>query len=84
MNVNKNNEIKCFAYHKDMKLPFHWMSTVPQHYKNNITQDLHRFKNLSSNFEQEVRIIRDKCIRAGYPFRFINSIIDSVNQEKIF
>ena len=29
------------------------MSTVPQHTKNNITQDLHRFKNHSSNFEQD-------------------------------
>ena len=59
-----------------MKLPFHGTSTVPKHYENAIIGDLHRVKNHSSNFEQEVRIIRDKYITAGYPFCFINSIID--------
>ena len=45
-----NNEIKCFAYPKEMKLPFHWKSVVPKHYKKNvIIADLHRIKNLSSN-----------------------------------
>ena len=33
---------------------------------------LHCIKNHSSNFEQEVRIIRDKYIKAGYPFHFID------------
>ena len=38
-----NNEIKCFAYCKEMKLPFHWASAVPKHYKKNIIiGDLHR------------------------------------------
>ena len=78
-----NNEIKCFTYHKEMKLPFHWTSAVPKHYKKNvIIGDLHRVNNLSSNFEQEVGIIRNKYIKAGYPFRFINSITDGFNQEK--
>ena len=78
-----NNEIKCFAYHKEMKLPFHWTSAVPKHYKKNvIIGDLHRVNNLSSNFEQEIGIIRNKYIKAGYPFRFINSVIDGFNQEK--
>ena len=54
-----------------------------KHYKKNvIIGDLHRVKNLSSDFEQEVRIIRNKYIKAGYPFRFINSVIDGFNQEK--
>ena len=44
--------------------------------------ELHRVKNLSSNFEQEVGIIGDEYIKARYPFRFINSVIDSFNQEK--
>ena len=55
------NEIKSVAYHREMKLPFHWTSAVPKHYKMNvIIGDLHRVKNLSSNFEHEVRIIRKK------------------------
>ena len=78
-----NNEIKCFAYHKEMKLSFHWRSAVPKHYKKNIIiGDLHCVKNLSSNFEQEVRIIINKYIKAGYPFHFVNSVIDSFIQEE--
>ena len=78
-----NNEIKYFAYHKEMKLQFYWTSAVPKHCKKNvIIRDLHRVKNLSSNFEQEVGIIGDEYIKARYPFRFINSVIDSFNQEK--
>ena len=66
-----------------MKLTFHWTSPVPINYKKNvIIGDLHNVKNLSSNFEQEVRIIRNKYIKAGYSFRFINSVIDGFNQEK--
>ena len=63
-----------------MKLPFHWTSAVPKHHKNVIIGDLHCVNNLSSNFEQEVGIIRNKYIKAGNPF--INSIIDGFNQEK--
>ena len=66
-----------------MKLPFHWTSNVPKHYKNNvIIGDLYRVKNLSSNFESEVRMIRDKYIKAGYAFGFIHSIINSFNEKK--
>ena len=76
-----NNEIECYAYHKEMTLPFHWACAVPKHSKKNVvTRDLHRVKNLSSHFEQEVRIIKIKYIKAGYHFRFINSVIDDFNQ----
>ena len=72
-----NNEIKSIAYHKETKLPSQWTSAVPKHFKKNVSiGDLHRVKNLSSNFEQEVRI-RNKYIKAGYPFHFINSVIAS-------
>ena len=78
-----NNKIKFFAYNKEMESPFHWASAVPKHSKKNvIVGDLHRIKNLSSNFEEEVRILRNKYIKAGYPFRFIDSVIDGFNQEK--
>ena len=71
----------CVAYHKEMKLRFHWTSGVPKYYKKNvIIGDLHRVKNLSSNFEQEVRII-NKYIKASYPF-FFDSLIDSFIPEK--
>ena len=78
-----NNEIKYFVYHKEMKLSFHWRSAVPKHYKKNvIIGDLHCVKNISSNFEQEVRIVRNKYIKAGYHFHFINSVIESFIQEE--
>ena len=65
-----------------MKFSFHWTITVLTHFKKNvIIEDLHRVKNLSSNFEQEVRIIRNKYIKAVYPFHFINSVIDRFIQE---
>lgn len=71
------------AYHKKMKLPFYWTSVVPNHYKENvIIGDLHRVKNLSSNLEQEVSIIKEKCIKAGCPFCFINSVINGFNKKK--
>ena len=66
-----------------MKLPFYWTSVVPNHYKENvIIGDLHRVKNLSSNLEQEVSIIKKKCIKAVYPFCFINSVINGFNKKK--
>ena len=47
-----------------------------------VTGDLHRVKSRSSNFKQELRIAKDNYIKAGYPFRYINSIIEGLNQEK--
>ena len=59
-----NNEIKCFAYHKDMKLPFHWKDIVPEYYKINVfIRHLHQVKILGENFEHEVRITRGKYIQ---------------------
>ena len=59
------------------------MSAVTKYYKKNvIIADLHCIKNLSSNFEHEIRMIRNKYVKAGYPFHCINSVIDSFIQEK--
>ena len=38
--------------------------------------DLHRAKKISSNFKQEVDIIREKFSNVGYPPGFIKSVID--------
>ena len=60
----------------DSKLPTHWSSKIPKRYKrNNINGELHRAKMISSNFEKEVQRIRLKFKNAGYPLRFINSVI---------
>lgn len=78
-----STEIKCFAYYKEMKLSFYQTSPIPNHYKQEDTiGELHCVKNLTSNFEWEVPIIRDKYIKAGYLFRFINSVTDVFDQVK--
>ena len=71
----------CISQRNEVTIPLDVCCTKT-HKKNVIIGDLHRVKNLSSNFEHEVRIIRDKYIKAGCPFCFINSIIDGFNQEK--
>ena len=64
----------------DSKLPLHWSSKIPKRYKrNNINGELHRAKMISSNFDKEVQRIRLKFKKAGYPLRFINSVISSFN-----
>ena len=30
-----DNEIKCFTYHKEIKLPLHWTFDVPKYHKKN-------------------------------------------------
>ena len=57
-------------------MPFHWTSTVPKIYKRNIIiGELYRSKRISSDFNEEVKRIRLKFIKAGYPFKFIESVI---------
>ena len=66
----------------DRKLPPHWSSKIPKRYKRNIINgELHRAKKISSNFDKEIIRIRDKYIKAGYPLRFINSVISSFNNK---
>ena len=60
-----NNEIKCFAYDKEMELPFHWKSTVPKHV---IIGYLHRVRNLSSNFKQNDGIQKKSISKLVFPF----------------
>ena len=52
-----------------------------------ILGDLHQCKRISSNFSEEIRFISHKYEKAGYPKRFINSLIrqfqDRSNQSNI-
>ena len=82
--ISRNDEeITCNVKQKEHKLPFHWSSAVPKNYKRNlITGDLHRASKISSNIEHEIKIIKSKYIKAGYPLAFISSVIDTFHQEK--
>ena len=65
---------------KENKLPPHWSSNIPKRYKRNIINgELHRAKKISTKFEKELFRIRIKFKNAGYPIRFINSVISSFN-----
>ena len=57
------------------KLPVPWESKVPKHYKSNtLLGELHRTKNISSNFQKEVS-------KANFPLRFINSVPAQFNSN---
>ena len=47
------------VYRKETKIPTHWSSSIPKKYKRNaISVDLHRSKQISSNYDTEVQIIK--------------------------
>ena len=74
--INDNGFIETRVHRKKTKLPIPWMSKIPKRYKrDSINTDLYRAKRISSNFENELIIIRNKFKLAGYPQRFTDSII---------
>ena len=47
------------VYRKETKIPTHWSSSIPKKYKRNaISVDLHRSKQISSNYDTEVQITK--------------------------
>ena len=81
---NKDGTFVTTVYRKETKIPAHWSSQIPKRYKrNSIKVDLHRAKNISTNFEEELKFIRNKFIKADFPVPFINNVIkDFKNQQK--
>ena len=73
------------VYRKPNKLPLHWFSKTPIRYKRNaIIGDLHRSKKISSYYHDEVEIIKKKYVTAGFPYRFVNSVVDNFNNPQPF
>ena len=65
-------------------MPVHWTSKVPKRYKRNaINGDLNRSYQISMNFDHEKEIIREKYHLAGFPTRFVNSVIHQFHQKLI-
>ena len=65
------------------KLPVHWTSKTPVRYKHNaIIGELHRGKNIASNFDMEIKRIVSKYTAAGFPSRFVHSIINNFDIVK--
>ena len=58
-------------------------SKIPKRYKrNSIKGDLHRSKRIASNFEKEIKSIRQIFIKADYPLMFLNSVINQFKNPK--
>ena len=66
--TNTNGAYKFNVYRT--KLPSPWTSKSPKRYKRcTINGDLHRSKRISSNFDEEITLIKEKFIKADYPLR---------------
>ena len=60
-----NNEVVTSVHRKESKLPAPWESKVSKHYKRNtLLGELHRAKKISSNFQKEVKNIKEKFNKA--------------------
>ena len=65
------------------KLLVHWSSKIPVRCKRNtIIGKLHRAKKIVSNFDMEIKRIVKKYTAAGFPNRFVHSIIDNFDSGK--
>ena len=73
--ININGAHKFSVYQKNTKLALPWTSKTPKRYKRNtINGDVHRSKRISSNFNEEIPVIKEKFMNADYPLRFINNM----------
>ena len=55
----------------------------PKRYKRNtINGDLHCSKRISSNFDEEITLIKEKFMNVDYPLHFINSIVNEFQKGK--
>ena len=82
--VKEDGSCETRVYRKPNKLPPHWVSKTPIRYKRNaITGDLHRSQKISGDYQQEVKLIKHKYVNAGFPQRFVSSVIDNFNNPTI-
>ena len=59
------NEVVASVHRKESKLPAIWVSKVRKHYKRNtLLGEIHRTKKMSSNFQKEVKNIKEKFSKA--------------------
>ena len=81
--IISNNEAFTSAHRKESKLPVPWESKVPKHYKrNSLLGELHRAKKISSNFQKEIKNIKEKFSKANVPLRFvIHSVVAQLNNS---
>ena len=74
--IYNNGMIETRARRKKTKLKTPWTSNIPKRYKRNtIKAELYQAKSISSNFTNEVRLIRNKFKSADYPICSVNTAI---------
>ena len=79
----ENDIIKTEVYHKANKFYVHWKFQIPKRNKRNlINGDLYCSWRISSNFYHEKNQIRCKFSSAGYPVRFVNSVIHDFESKE--
>ena len=82
MKKSENGQYET-SVHRNRKKPMHWTSKVPKKIKRNIiTNDLHRAKKISTDFAKEKDIINLKYVNAGYPKRFIESMVRDFTEKQ--
>ena len=80
--VYSNGVIATEVKRNDRKLPVHWSSKVSKRYKRNaIISNLNRATRIANFPVDEIPKIKQKFLNADCPYRFINSVINNV-QEK--
>ena len=81
--IRSNGKITAQVYNKMKKLLVHWTSKIPVRYKRNtIIGELHRAKKIACNFDIEIKRIIKKYTAAGFPSRFVLSIMDNFDSGK--
>ena len=71
------------SVNRNRKKPMHWTSKVPKKIKRNIiTNDLHRTKKISTDFENEKKEVSKKFENSGYPRRFVQSVIRDFDDKQ--
>ena len=81
--VDKSLKPDMTSVHRsDKKLPVHWSSRIPKRYKRNaVNANLHRAKNISFDLNDEIRTIKEKFTKAGFPVKFTDSVIRQFNDK---
>ena len=87
--LNNEGVATTQVYQKENKKAVPWVSKIPKRYKHNtISGDLHRFRKTASNFDIEIRAIKAKYSKAGYPRRIIECVIRDfitpLDKDKVF
>ena len=81
--ININGAYKFNICRKNTKLPSPWTFKTSKRYKlNTINGNLLRLKRISSNFDEEISLMKEKFRKTNYPLRFINSVVNEFQKGK--